>query len=98
MHNEKNCCRHLHHRFLKSNTNLAELEVVLFLGYKKHKEIMENRRFWCNVLSLLDDDESFVRAKTVTLLGHVYVSDCLWKIFCEENHHSKVKLKFSQLI
>ena len=56
---------------------------------------MENRRFWCNVLSLLDDDESFVRAKTVTLLGHVYVSECLWKIFCEENRYSKVKLKVS---
>ena len=58
---------------------------------------MENRRFWCNVLSMLDDDESFVRAKTVTLLGHVYVSECLWKIFCEENRYSKVKLKFGQL-
>ena len=46
---------------------------------------------------MLDDDESFVRAKTVTLLGHVYVSECLWKIFCEENRYSKVKLKFGQL-
>ncbi|XP_057310460.1 BRCA1-associated ATM activator 1-like isoform X1 [Hydractinia symbiolongicarpus] len=70
------------------------LEIVLTArkGASECVTFLEQDSFWCHALDLIDDDESYVRSKTVKFLGEVSTYDPVWKIFCTKHTYNREKL------
>ena len=55
-------------------------------------EFLQTNKFWCRAVDLLNDHESYVRAKSVTLIGSLLSVRPLWDIFSKEQNMTVVSI------
>ncbi|XP_047143519.1 uncharacterized protein LOC101238609 isoform X1 [Hydra vulgaris] len=54
-------------------------------GYKCHHEFLVTNLFWCKVMPLMNDNESYIRSKTIEFVTQVVLFEPMWVLFQKEN-------------